>query len=96
MDSNQEDLNDLHNKLSIFINPYLSHSSVNGKPHTVLTWAQSIDAKISPSSTKRYGLSCWHTWFLTHLIRLQSDTILIGAQTAVTDDPSLSGEMNVR
>jgi riboflavin biosynthesis pyrimidine reductase len=33
---------------------------------------------------------------MSHLIRLRSDAILIGAQTAVTDDPSLTGEMDVR
>lgn len=28
---------------------------------------------------------------MTHLIRRQSDAILIGAQTAVADNPSLNG-----
>jgi RibD C-terminal domain len=88
-------MDDLHNKLSTFLKPYLSKASLNGKPHTVLTWAQSLDAKIAPSSMMRYPLSCWETWYMAHLIRRKSDTILIGAQTAVTDDPSLIGEINV-
>jgi 2,5-diamino-6-(ribosylamino)-4(3H)-pyrimidinone 5'-phosphate reductase len=85
-------MNDLEKKVTTFLTPYLS--LLNSKQHTILTWAQSLDAKIAPSSTIRYPLSSWETWYMTHLIRRQSDAILIGAQTAVTDDPSLIGEMN--
>src|SRR5271170_5724654 len=91
MDSSRENIDDLHNRLSTFIMPYLRRSAADGRPHTILTWAQSLDAKIAPSSTIRYPLSSWETWYLAHLIRRRSDSILIGAQTAVTDDPSLIG-----
>lgn len=90
-----EDIDELHSTLSAFLAPYLSKPYLGGKPHTVMTWAQSLDAKISPSSTMRYPLSCWETWYMTHLIRRQLDAILIGAQTAVTDNPSLAGELSL-
>jgi len=89
----QGDANDLEQHLSTFITPYLTRTSIGCNPQTVLTWAQSLDAKIAPSSTSRYPLSCWEAWCLAHMIRRKSDAILIGAQTAVTDNPSLIGDL---
>ena len=74
--------------------PYLSKTRADSNPHIVLIWAQSLDGKISPSSMRRYPLSGWKAWYFTHKMRLEADVIVIGAQTAVTDDPSLIGETN--
>ena len=87
----QPDLDALHNSCSAFVDPYFSPLSPD-KPHIVLTWAQSRDGKICRSSTERENLSCWETWYLAHHIRRRSDAIVVGATTAVTDDPSLSGD----
>jgi riboflavin biosynthesis pyrimidine reductase len=79
-----------HDELSVFLKPYLA-TRPDGRPLTILTWAQSLDAKIAPGTRKPIALSSLETKFMTHLIRRQSDAILIGAETAVTDNPSLNG-----
>ena len=84
-------MNDFHETISAFLAPYLSRPRIQGKPLTILTWAQSLDAKIAPVTRTPIALSSLETKYLTHLIRRQCDAILIGAQTAVADNPSLNG-----
>lgn len=84
-------MNELHDKLSTFLDPYLSSTPRSGKPLTVLSWAQSLDAKIAPQTRTPMALSSLETKYMTHLIRRRTDAILIGAETAVSDNPSLNG-----
>jgi len=85
-------MNQLHENLSTFLQPYLSTNHHNQeRPLVILTWAQSLDAKISAGRGKQTVLSCLETKYMTHLIRRKTDAILIGAETAVTDNPSLNG-----
>jgi len=82
----------LEETLLKFLDPYLrANETLDGKPLIVLTWAQSLDAKIAPSTRTPIALSGLETKFLTHLIRRRMDAILIGAETAVVDNPSLNG-----
>jgi hypothetical protein len=81
----------LQEQLSTFLQPYLSTKPVDGYPLTIATWAQSLDAKIAPVTRTPIALSSLETKFMTHLIRRGTDAILIGAETAVTDNPSLNG-----
>ena len=85
-------MNHLHNTLSDFLTLYLSTKPTNGRPLTILTWAQSLDAKIAPETRMPIALSSLETKYMTHLIRRRTDAILIGAETAATDNPSLNGE----
>jgi 2,5-diamino-6-(ribosylamino)-4(3H)-pyrimidinone 5'-phosphate reductase len=84
-------MKDLHERLSTFLEPYLSTPSKDGRPLTITTWAQSLDGKIAPGTRTPLALSSLETKYMTHLIRRQTDAILIGAETAVTDNPSLNG-----
>lgn len=84
-------MTDLHALLSAFLRPYLTTLPKEGRPLTILTWAQSLDAKIAPGSRTPMALSSLETKYMTHLIRRQVDAILIGAETAVSDNPSLNG-----
>ena len=88
-------MENLHSTVVNFLKPYLLDASVSGEnmPFTMVTWAQSLDAKLAPSSNMRYPLSDWQTWYMAYYLRRISDAVLIGAQTAVIDDPSLSGDM---
>jgi hypothetical protein len=88
-------LHDLHEQLSKFLQPYLVAKPIEGKPLTILTWAQSLDAKIAPETRTPIALSSMETKYMTHLLRRRTDAILIGAQTAVADNPSLNGEANM-
>ena len=84
-------MNALHERISTFLEPYLTTRAKEGRPLTIVTWAQSLDAKIAPASRAPIALSSLEAKYMTHLIRRQSDAILIGAETAVTDNPSLNG-----
>jgi riboflavin biosynthesis pyrimidine reductase len=81
----------LHERLSAFLEPYLTTPAREGRPLTIVTWAQSLDARIAPASRRPIALSSLETKYMTHMIRRQTDAILIGAETAVTDNPSLNG-----
>ena len=85
-------MNQLHEHLSTFLQPYLTRTPHHdGRPLVILTWAQSLDAKISAGTGQQTVLSCLETKYMTHLIRRKTDAILIGAETAVIDNPSLNG-----
>ncbi|KAF2767848.1 bacterial bifunctional deaminase-reductase, partial [Teratosphaeria nubilosa] len=59
-------------------------------PFTTLTYAQSLDSMLSLSPGLRTTLSGPQTKSLTHYLRLHHDAILIGAGTAIPDDPGLN------
>jgi riboflavin biosynthesis pyrimidine reductase len=84
-------MNAFHERLSAFLEPYLTTPPKEGRPLTIVTWAQSLDAKVASASRTPIALSSLETKYMTHLIRRQADAILIGAETAVTDNPSLNG-----
>jgi 2,5-diamino-6-(ribosylamino)-4(3H)-pyrimidinone 5'-phosphate reductase len=84
-------MNELHARLSNFLDPLFLKRYPDGKPLVILTWAQSLDAKIAPANQTPMVLSSLETKYMTHLIRQRADAILIGAETAVTDNPSLNG-----
>jgi 2,5-diamino-6-(ribosylamino)-4(3H)-pyrimidinone 5'-phosphate reductase len=86
-----EPMDDLQSELAAFLEPYFRRGQPAGKPLIILTWAQSLDAKIAPSTRTPIALSGLETKFMTHLIRRRADAILIGAETAVTDNPGLNG-----
>jgi riboflavin biosynthesis pyrimidine reductase len=75
-----------------FLQPYIEGPASAERPWTILTWAQSLDAKIAPSTRQPMALSSLETKYMTHLIRRQVDAILIGTETALTDNPSLNGK----
>jgi hypothetical protein len=85
-------MDSLREQLTGFLQPYLAGPPKGGRPWTILTWAQSVDAKIALSTRLPMALSSLETKYMTHLIRRQVDAILIGAETAATDNPSLNGK----
>ena len=70
---------------------YLPSQTTNRqKPFVTLTFAQSIDSKIALAPGTQTALSGPETKALTHYLRSVHDAILIGAGTAVADDPALN------
>jgi len=55
-----------------------------------LTFAQSVDGKIAGANGKQIILSCKESMYMTHLMRAQHDTILVGIGTALNDNPQLN------
>jgi diaminohydroxyphosphoribosylaminopyrimidine deaminase/5-amino-6-(5-phosphoribosylamino)uracil reductase len=67
---------------------------VKQRPYILLKWAQSLDGFIDKErSSEEKGIN-WITQPLTrtyvHQLRAEQDAILIGAQTAINDNPSLT------
>ncbi|AMD22868.1 HHR099Cp [Eremothecium sinecaudum] len=60
------------------------------KPFITLTYAQSLDSRISKGPGIRTLISHPETKTVTHYLRYHHDAILIGCNTAITDDPGLN------
>lgn len=64
------------------------------RPYIILKWAQSADGFMDRERTKNERGVNWittpHTQLLTHRWRAQEDAILVGTQTALIDNPSLT------
>ncbi|KAM5446279.1 putative 2,5-diamino-6-(ribosylamino)-4(3H)-pyrimidinone 5'-phosphate reductase [Microsporum audouinii] len=86
-----------------FLEPYLPKSSrtrynaniitntANPRfPHVTLTYAQSMDGKISTKPGVQTVLSGPETKAMTHYLRSRHDAIIIGLGTALADDPGLN------
>ncbi|CUM63312.1 uncharacterized protein PRCAT00000883001 [Priceomyces carsonii] len=75
------------------LNPLLDEYLVPGslsKPFVTLTYAQSLDSKISSLVGVQTKISHVETKTLTHHIRSRHDSILVGIGTVLADDPKLN------
>jgi diaminohydroxyphosphoribosylaminopyrimidine deaminase/5-amino-6-(5-phosphoribosylamino)uracil reductase len=61
-----------------------------GRPFIILKWAQSANGKIGSNGKERIRISNDYTNRLVHKWRSQEASIMIGTQTALQDDPSLT------
>lgn len=78
-----------------FLEPYLPiEESLSSRPrtlpHVTLTYASSLDSRISLAPGLQTALSGPESKALTHYLRSRHDAILIGVRTAISDDPSLN------
>ena len=60
------------------------------RPYLILKWAQSADGKIAGSGNTRTLISNEYSNRLVHKWRTEEAAILVGKQTALKDDPSLT------
>ncbi|KAI9845028.1 MAG: 2,5-diamino-6-(ribosylamino)-4(3H)-pyrimidinone 5'-phosphate reductase [Thelocarpon superellum] len=75
------------------IAPYIPGSSPPGfrvLPHLTLTYAASLDSSLSLSPGTQTLLSGPQSKAMTHFLRARHDAILVGAGTAIADDPGLN------
>lgn len=75
-------------------NPYahlpLVPGQRNGRPFITLSYAQSIDGSITVKRGQPTALSGTASMQLTHQLRAHHDAILVGIETVLADNPSLS------
>ena len=77
----------------VFLEPYMPASrsqSSSTMPHVTLTYASSLDSRISLAPGLQTALSGPESKAMTHYLRSRHDAILIGVRTAITDNPSLN------
>ncbi|CUS22615.1 LAQU0S06e02058g1_1 [Lachancea quebecensis] len=83
----------LKDDLPSFLDQYLPTTAVRNapqKPFVTLTYAQSLDSRISKGKGLRTTISHPETKTMTHYLRYQHDAIMIGCGTALADDPGLN------
>ncbi|KAL9105526.1 MAG: hypothetical protein Q9227_009323 [Pyrenula ochraceoflavens] len=74
-----------------FLESYLpSAESTQDSPHVTLTYASSLDARISLAPGLQTALSGPESKAMTHYLRSRHDAIMIGVRTALADDPALN------
>ncbi|KAF1964524.1 bacterial bifunctional deaminase-reductase [Bimuria novae-zelandiae CBS 107.79] len=75
------------------LSPYLPSTSSHNRPFLTLTYATSLDATLSLTPTTPTLLSGPLSKSMTHYLRAHHAAILIGAGTAIADDPSLNSRL---
>ncbi|MCL6523141.1 MAG: bifunctional diaminohydroxyphosphoribosylaminopyrimidine deaminase/5-amino-6-(5-phosphoribosylamino)uracil reductase RibD [Thermoflavifilum sp.] len=60
------------------------------RPYVILKWAQSKDGYLAPANRTRLTLSDLYTAYWVHRWRAEEAAILVGAQTAISDNPMLN------
>ncbi len=60
------------------------------RPYIILKWAQSADGKIAAAGNDRTYISNEYTNMLVHRWRSEEAAIMVGAGTAILDDPALT------
>ncbi|KAK2760361.1 2,5-diamino-6-(ribosylamino)-4(3H)-pyrimidinone 5'-phosphate reductase [Arachnomyces sp. PD_36] len=74
-----------------FLNPYLANlGETRPAPHVTLSYACSLDSKISLTPGAQTILSGPESKLMTHYLRSRHEAIIIGVGTAMADDPSLN------
>ena len=74
-----------------FLGPYLPDYSVRRKlPHVTLSYASSMDSKVSLRHGMQTVLSGPEAKLMTHYLRSRHDAILIGVGTVLADNPGLN------
>jgi 2,5-diamino-6-(ribosylamino)-4(3H)-pyrimidinone 5'-phosphate reductase len=78
-----------------FLEPYLPpiqrpQESTRVTPHITLTYACSLDSRLSLAPGLQTALSGPESKAMTHYLRSRHDAIVIGVRTAIADDPSLN------
>jgi diaminohydroxyphosphoribosylaminopyrimidine deaminase / 5-amino-6-(5-phosphoribosylamino)uracil reductase len=63
------------------------------RPYIILKWAQTADRKIANNTGERLYISNAQTNRLVHQWRSEEASILVGANTALADDPSLTNRL---
>lgn len=64
------------------------------RPIVTLTWAQSLDGKLSSAATEQTLISGSSSLEMTHALRAVHDAILVGSNTINIDDPRLTSRIS--
>lgn len=76
------------------LNEIFFHYITHQRPYVILKWAMSLDGKTVTTPTDSRQISCMETQQHAHQLRREVDAILIGAKTAINDDPLLTARLD--
>jgi len=85
----------LENECREIILPFIKHTTT-GLPWVILKAGMSLDGRIAAASGKSTRITGQRSTQRVHAIRNQVDAILIGIDTALVDDPSLTARLQGR
>jgi diaminohydroxyphosphoribosylaminopyrimidine deaminase/5-amino-6-(5-phosphoribosylamino)uracil reductase len=77
------------------IAPFLARVQ-SGRPYVTLKWAQTADGKVAGPGGRPARISNDQSWRVVHELRSRCDAILIGAGTALSDNPLLTARVERR
>lgn len=63
------------------------------RPYIILKWAQTADGFIAPADRSRFQITNSHSNQLVHKWRTEEAAILVGATTAINDNPQLTARL---
>ena len=75
---------------AIYLNRFFIHYILNQRPYVIAKWAMSVDGKIATSRHCSQWISGEESRKHAHDLRHGCDAILIGAKTALMDNPSVT------
>ena len=74
-----------------FLDPILQRDQRDSpRTRVILSWAQSLDGFLSLKKGSQTAISCRDSHLLVHVLRSKCDGILVGINTILADDPSLT------
>jgi diaminohydroxyphosphoribosylaminopyrimidine deaminase/5-amino-6-(5-phosphoribosylamino)uracil reductase len=80
----------MHESEAVKQNEIFFHFIRHKRPFIIAKWAMSLDGKTVTHPEDSADISCAESRHFSHKIRQQVDAILIGANTAITDNPLLT------
>jgi diaminohydroxyphosphoribosylaminopyrimidine deaminase / 5-amino-6-(5-phosphoribosylamino)uracil reductase len=72
------------------LNAAFIKGTLSARPYVTMKWAESCNGRIAGASGKRHQISNNRAMRVVHEMRARSDTILVGINTVLTDDPQLT------
>ncbi len=82
------EVNILEDAAKQLLAPFIART-VYDRPYITLKWAQSADGKVAGAGGKRVQISNPRSTRVLHELRARCDTIMVGIETVLTDDPML-------
>ena len=78
----------------LFLNQWMNENYFkyhkDGIPFVTLKIAQTLDGKISSTANNSRWITCLESRKTVHKMRRESDTVLVGVDTVIKDDPQLN------
>jgi len=87
--------NVLEDEAKQLIAPFIAHV-VYRRPYVTLKWAETADGKVAGVGGKRLQISNANSTELVHELRSRCDSILVGVNTVLIDDPLLTARIAAR